>query len=614
MPETILVVDDEPNYRLVLGQVLANEGFDVVEAQSGGEAIDLFLERPQVGLVLTDITMPGGDGMELLTKVKKERPEVPVVMLTAHIDVKLAVEAMQKGAFDYLTKPYHNDELIRCVRKALEVFGLSRQNKELREALSKRHSFGSLIGKSKSMVELYQLLEKVAPTRANVLITGESGTGKELVARAIHYNSPRSERSFVAVNCSALPESLLTSELFGYEKGAFTGAVSGRMGRFELAHGGTLFLDEVAEMEPSIQVTLLRVLQERTIERVGGGGKLIEVDVRLVSATNRDLKSEAAAGRFREDLFYRLNVVHLRLPPLRERLDDLPMLTEHFLEKFSGDRRVRPTLDAETKRLLYAYRWPGNVRELENIIERALILASGDVIMPSDLPEELRRPSSGPTVVSGHRSGQERTFLEEPLRQGALPKNEPEGASTPFTGPQSPSNYGSLFSAFPAGSLGAGSDFESGPWTGPLFSDFGSDWPEPALRLLPKGVGLTEALSALEEGILRKALKAGDGVQSRAADALGLKRNVFKYKWDKWAQSAPTPLSEQLAEILPDGSDLLSVMAAMEEEMLRRALVLSRGVQTKAADLLGLKRNVMPYKLKKYPALSTIVDEGNSLV
>ncbi|MDR2443636.1 MAG: sigma-54 dependent transcriptional regulator, partial [Deltaproteobacteria bacterium] len=396
MPETILVVDDEPNYRLILGQVLANEGFEVIEAQNGLEAFELFLENPRVGLVLTDITMPESDGLELLTKVKKERSEVPVVMLTAHIDVKLAVEAMQKGAFDYLTKPYHNDELIRCVKKALEVFSLSRQNKELREALAVRHSFGNLIGKSKPMVELYQILEKVAPSQSTVLITGESGTGKELVARAIHYNSPRAQGSFVAVNCSALSESLLVSELFGYEKGAFTGAQSTRMGRFELAHGGTLFLDEVGEMGQSVQVTLLRAIQERTIERVGGGGKLIEVDVRLITATNRDLNVEMAAGRFREDLFYRLKVFHLKLPPLRDRLDDLPILIEHFIDKFMGDRPVRPRLDTEAKRLLYAYHWPGNVRELENVIERAMVLASNDLIVPSDLPDEILRPKIAP--------------------------------------------------------------------------------------------------------------------------------------------------------------------------------------------------------------------------
>ena len=429
MPESILVVDDEPNYRLIIGQVLEREGYDVVEAGDGREALEIFRERPELGMVLTDITMPGEDGLELLSKLKVERPEVPVVMLTAHHDVKLAVDAMRRGALDYLTKPFVNADLIRCVKKALEVFELGRQNKELRRELAKRHSFGSLIGKSKPMVELYQLLEKVAPTRANVLIIGESGTGKELVARAIHYNSPSAEKSFVAVNCSALSETLLVSELFGHDKGAYTGAMATRAGRFELAHQGTLFLDEIGEMGMAAQVTLLRVLQERTIERVGGGGKLIEVDARLIAATNKDLKAEVAANRFREDLFFRLNVVQLRIPPLRDRLDDLPILVEHFIDKYAGDRKVRPTVDPSTKMLLFAYHWPGNVRELENVVERAMVLAYGDRILPEDLPEELRRVESMALARPGYEAPApgpfpvQRASGEAPAGPGASPSS-----------------------------------------------------------------------------------------------------------------------------------------------------------------------------------------------
>jgi two-component system NtrC family response regulator len=599
MPDSILVVDDEPNYRLIIGQVLASEGFDVVEAGSGAEALDLFKARPELALVLTDITMPEGDGIELLTWVKEERPEVPVVMLTAHHDVRLAVEAMRRGAFDYLTKPYTNSDLIRCVKKALAVYDLERQNRELRRELALSRGFGSLIGKSQPMVELYRLLEKVAPTRANVLITGESGTGKELVARAIHQGSPRAGQSFVAVNCSALSETLLVSELFGHEKGAFTGAASSRAGRFELAHQGTLFLDEIGEMGMSAQVTLLRVLQERSLERVGGGGKLIEVDARLITATNRDLKAEVAAGRFREDLFFRLNVVHLRLPPLRERLDDLPELAGHFIGKYAGGGRARPALSPETMRLLFAYRWPGNVRELENVIERAMVMASGDVITPGDLPEELRRPES-----AAHRAR-----LYAP----------PEAAAGTGAGQAAGEGAGPLWTAGPAAPeedpalLEPGSGNPQGPidWADPLFGEIGPGWLQATLELLPKGTGLNEALSGFEEAILRLALKAGGGVQSRAADSLGLKRNVFKYKWDKWSGLPASELAVLLAEAAPAASDLGAVLGALEEEMIRRALAAAKGVQSKAADLLGLKRSVMPYKLKKYPALAATFEEGH---
>ncbi|MDR1608732.1 MAG: sigma-54 dependent transcriptional regulator, partial [Deltaproteobacteria bacterium] len=387
--ETILMVDDEPNYRLIMGELLESEGYEVLLAESGRLAFEMLVEHGRVDLILTDMTMPDGGGIELLVKVKEHSPEIPVILLTAHGTIERAVEAMKEGAFDYLTKPCRNAEILRAVSKALEVSRLARQNKELRAALADRFSFGRLIGKSKPMRELYKYLEKVAPTRANVLITGESGTGKELVAQAIHYNSPRSKRSFVAVNCSALSENLLESELFGHEKGAFTGAVATKVGRFEMAHEGTIFLDEVGEIGSSAQVKLLRVLQERAIERVGGGAS-IKVDARVVAATNRDLKREVAEGRFREDLFYRLNVVHLQLPPLRERLDDLPLLMEHFLEKHRQGAE-KATIHPDTLRLLFAHSWPGNIRELENVIERGLVLAQGHEIKPEDLPEELRR-------------------------------------------------------------------------------------------------------------------------------------------------------------------------------------------------------------------------------
>ena len=826
MADCIMVVDDEPNYRLIIGQVLEDEGYEIIEAGNGGEAFEIFKEREDVGMVLTDITMPGGDGLELLSRIKAERPEVPVVMLTAHQDTKLTVQAMRLGALDYLTKPFNNPDLVRCVKTSLEVFSLARANKELRKELSQRYSFGSLIGKSKPMVELYQLLEKVSPTRANVLITGESGTGKELVAKAIHYNSPRAEKSFVAVNCSALSESLLVSELFGHEKGAYTGANTSRAGRFELAHQGTLFLDEVGEMGMAAQVTLLRVLQERAIERVGGGGKLIEVDTRLIAATNRDLKAEVAAGRFREDLFFRLNVVQLKLPPLRERLDDLPILAEHFIEKFAGDRKTRPSFDPATKRLLFAYHWPGNVRELENVVERAIVLASGDVIVPGDLPDEIRRleappitaaspaasmrsapsasgspvtrdapsgvaasplkttsgsdtisaapgvgvgsnsgsgpgPGASPGAFPGSRPGSiqspdeslrrshspEQNLRQSPSQPGSsqfggglappdwsAPSSDPSSAGIPSgahsgeaipsgaplpgkvpseapktmaalaSGPKDAAEYsfaepngdfgslstqaksvagsvstqakdepgaplaetedasglslaeikgasippspnggapsagpipeanissGSPFSESPdsawalppessnglAGSLATAGPMDAAGWPIPpqppsVGEEGGGSWVERVLGAVPAGIGLPEILNAFEEAVLRQAMRASDWVQSRAGDSLGLKRNVFKYKWDKFAGLEASELSERLSRVIPAVTDLNSVMASLEEELLRRALLAAKGVQGKAADLLGIKRTVMPYKLKKYPSLTVAADDG----
>ncbi|MDR1395577.1 MAG: sigma 54-interacting transcriptional regulator, partial [Deltaproteobacteria bacterium] len=572
--ETILIADDEPNYRLVIGSLLEAEGYEILEAEGGRTALDLFLEHGRVDLVLTDMTMPEGSGLELLEKVKDHSPEVPVILLTAHGTIELAVEAMKNGAFDYLTKPCRNAEILRTVAKALEVSRLGRKNKELREALNDRYSFGNLIGKSKPMLELYQLLEKVAPSRATVLITGESGTGKELAAQALHYNSPRREHSFVAVNCSALSDSLLESELFGYEKGAFTGAGATRAGRFELAHEGTIFLDEVGEIGASAQVKLLRVLQERTIERVGGGTP-IKVDVRVVAATNRDLKKEVAQGRFREDLFYRLDVVHLHLPPLRDRMDDLPLLIEHFLEKHrQGSEKM--TLAPETRRLLFAHSWPGNIRELENVIERGLVLAQDQEIRPEDLPEELRRPPETPDRL---RSESASGPPASPAGPAAFSASGP--ASFPAAGPVPP----------PAAGPGAGK---------PALEQ---DWTEIVLSVLPDSLTLNEALDILEEGLLRKFMALGDGVQSRAAESLGLKRNVFKYKWDRYVSAEVNPLAETAAEIVPKGVDLVTAQEELEKQMLRRALDHSQGAVGRAAEILGLKKNIMAYKLKKYPNL-----------
>ena len=387
--ETILVVDDERNYTLILAAVLEDAGFEALTANSGPEALDI-LSQSDVDLVVTDMKMPSMDGIELLEQIKKGDADLPVIMMTAHGTVEKAVEAMQKGAYNYILKPFDNEQLVLYANKAVSMFRVVKENRQLRSAVESRFSFHNIIGKSKPMQDVFETIRKVAPASSTVLIEGASGTGKELVASALHFNSPRKDRPFIAVNCSALAESLLESELFGHEKGAFTGAVAMKKGRFEIADGGTLFLDEIGELSGGLQVKLLRVLQERVIERVGGV-KPIPVNIRLIAATNKSLKEEVAAGNFREDLFYRLNVVPISLPPLRERLEDIRPLAKHFIEKFSGERTAGAPitgLDREVERLFYEYDWPGNVRELENVIERAVVLSPESVIQVSDLPKD----------------------------------------------------------------------------------------------------------------------------------------------------------------------------------------------------------------------------------
>jgi two-component system NtrC family response regulator len=328
--------------------------------------------------------MPGMDGIAFLEKIKEYNKELPVILITAYAEVEKAVEAMRLGAFTYLAKPFSNQQLLASVRKAVEHYGLIREIRRLRDEATPRSGFGGMIGKSPSMRAVYQLIEKVAPTPSSVLITGESGTGKELVARAIHNHSPRKDAPFISVNCAALSEHLLESELFGHEKGAFTDAVVMRKGRFELADTGTLFLDEVGEMPPQLQAKLLRVLQDKSFERVGGNATL-QVDVRILAATNKDLKDEVDKGHFREDLYYRLNVIHIHLAPLRERVDDIPALVSHFIEKNSKSLGRPLDISPEALRLLISLPWEGNVRELENTIERAAILCNSDRIEPEDV-------------------------------------------------------------------------------------------------------------------------------------------------------------------------------------------------------------------------------------
>jgi two-component system NtrC family response regulator len=387
--DTILIVDDEINYPLILSAVLQDEGFETYTANSGEEALEI-IENSDVDLVLTDMKMPNMDGIALLEKIKEKDPELPVMMMTAYGTVEKAVEAMQKGAYNYILKPFDNEQLILYVNKAMAMYRVVKENRELRRTVESRYSFGNLIGKSKPMQDVFETIRKVAPATATVLIEGASGTGKELVAKSIHFNSPRRNKPFVAVNCSALAETLLESELFGHEKGAFTGAVAMKKGRFEAADGGTLFLDEIGELSLALQVKLLRVLQEKVFERVGGL-RPISVDIRLIAATNKSLRNEIKSGKFREDLFYRLNVVHIVLPQLKDRAEDIRPLTAHFIEKYAGERPESPPIthvDQEVERLFFEYRWPGNVRELENVIERAMVMCPGQVIRVDDLPTE----------------------------------------------------------------------------------------------------------------------------------------------------------------------------------------------------------------------------------
>jgi two-component system, NtrC family, response regulator len=390
--ENILIVDDEKNYPTIIGEILQEEGYTSLTASSGMEALDMLNNEP-IDLVLTDVNMPGMDGIQLLEKIKVIKPDIPVIIMTAYGSVEKAVEAMHKGAYTFILKPFENQALIAHIAKAISVYRIVQENYRLKDAIRSRYSFDNIIGKSKPMQEIYDLIKKVGPSNASILIEGESGTGKELVAKSIHYNSPRKNKALVAVNCSAFAETLLESELFGHEKGAFTGAITMKKGRFELADKGTLFLDEIGELPISLQVKLLRVLQEKTIERVGGTIS-IPVDFRLIAATNKNLEDEIKNGRFREDLYYRLNVVKAIIPPLRDRSEDIPLLINHFIDKYTNGPQATGNvseINLEAVKILCDYQWKGNVRELENTIERSVILCSSDRITPSDLPLQVRQ-------------------------------------------------------------------------------------------------------------------------------------------------------------------------------------------------------------------------------
>ncbi len=384
MKPRIAVLDDEPRMVEIIGMVLRREGYDVRAHSDPGEALAA-LEKQPADLLLTDLKMPGMTGVEVLTRARELDPDLPVILMTAHATIPTAIEAMKRGAFDYVEKPFDNTELKNLVQRALEVTRLSRENRYLRAELAQRHSLDAVVTESETVRKAFELARRAARSRSTVLVTGETGVGKELVARSVHYHSDRVGRPFVAVNCKALAPGVLESELFGHEKGAFTGADRAKPGLFERADGGTLFLDEIGETETDFQAKLLRVLQERKLTRVGGSEER-EFDVRVVAATNRDLKSEAAEGRFREDLYFRLAVIPIHIPPLRERPEDVLPLARHFLTHWNEElgRNVRGWSEA-VERFLVSHAWPGNVRELENALERGVVLARGETLELDDL-------------------------------------------------------------------------------------------------------------------------------------------------------------------------------------------------------------------------------------
>jgi two-component system response regulator PilR (NtrC family) len=442
----LLVVDDEESLLEFLALLFREQGYEVDTASSVAEARELVTR--DYDLCLCDVLMPDGNGLDLLREIKAAERPTAVVVMTAYTSTRSAIEAMKAGAFDYVSKPFDVEELKVVCQRALEQAALRDENVYLRRELSQRYTFANIIGKSAKMQAIFTLVERVARTGSTVLIAGESGTGKELIARAIHFASPRADRRFLSINCGAMPENLLESELFGHERGAFTGAVREKKGLFQEADAGTLFLDEIGDMTPSMQVKLLRALQEKTVRKVGGTTEET-VDVRIIAASNRDLEEAVAAGDFREDLYYRINVIPIRLPPLRERREDIPLLVDFFLDKYAAELDVAPKrVSVEAMRALEAYHWPGNVRELENVIERTLTLAPGETMRREDLP---------PQVLTSRRGG-------------------------------------------PGG-----------------------------IELPEDGLDLEAYLDQVRADLMRQALERSDGVQTRAAEVLGMSFRSFRY-------------------------------------------------------------------------------------
>jgi two-component system, NtrC family, response regulator AtoC len=413
-PAKILVVDDDAVARELLAEALKKDGYDVEACSNGADAIARGKQQ-RVDVVLTDIRMGTVDGLTVLREFKRFSPDTSIVLLTAFGSLEGAIEAIKQGAYDYLAKPFKKEEIKLVVQRSLDHCRLVRENARFREELKTKDEWSPLVGSSPAMLEVYKLVARVSESKSTVLLQGESGTGKELIARAIHANGPRRDKPFVPVNCGALPDTLLESEMFGYEKGAFTGAIGTKAGLFEAANGGTLFLDEIGELGPALQVKLLRVMQDQEVRRVGGTGS-VKVDVRIIAATNRDLEQFVKDGKFRDDLYYRLNVVRITLPSLAERTEDIPMLAHHFLQKCAaGSPQIVRGFLPETMALLKQYRWPGNVRELENAIERAVSLSHGPLLTPDDLPEAIRHSaaSNGEAKAGKTEDDDVRLTLEE---------------------------------------------------------------------------------------------------------------------------------------------------------------------------------------------------------
>ncbi len=424
----ILVVDDEAIQRDIVRDILEDQGHEVVALGNGDEAL-AYIKTSPVDVILTDLRMPGMDGVELLQHIKAFDPEIVVVVITAYGSFESAVEAVKKGAYDYLAKPLEKEQLTLVVKRALSRKQLADENRSLRQELQERYEFHNIIGHSEKMQKVFRMIEKVAPSESTVIIYGESGTGKELVARALHYHSKRKDQRFLAVNCAAIPDSLLESEMFGHEKGAFTGASQQKNGLFEEAHNGTLFLDEIGDLDITLQAKLLRVLQEGEFQRVGGT-KTLQVNVRLLAATNKDLEEEVKEGRFRQDLYYRLNVVPIFLPPLRTRKEDIPYLAQHFLARYTAkhEKAIKKLAPTVLKHFM-DYRWEGNVRELESVIERSVILAEHDVIELDTLPEKLQEPAEpvtprNPMNLTIPDEGISLEQLERNLIEAALKKSD----------------------------------------------------------------------------------------------------------------------------------------------------------------------------------------------